>query len=66
MLREKTVSTARKSREFIERIIAAETAERDLLHAAMEQFQKENKIIGMEEQSTRHRFGSRGYWLATR
>lgn len=51
MLREKTVSTARKTREFIERIITAKSAERDSLYAEMERFQKENKIIGIEEQT---------------
>lgn len=52
MLREKTVSTARKTREFIERIIAAKSAERDSLYAEMERFQKQNKIIGIEEQTS--------------
>ena len=51
MLREKTVSTARKTRLFIERIIAVKAAERDSLYAEIERFQQDNKIIGLEEQT---------------
>ncbi len=51
MLREKNVSTARKTREFIERVIAVKATERDSIYNAIEQFQKENKIVGLEEQT---------------
>ncbi|GAB1430183.1 hypothetical protein MASR2M18_10160 [Ignavibacteria bacterium] len=51
MLREKNVSTARKTREFIERVIAVNSAERDSIYSEIERFQKENKIIGLEEQT---------------
>lgn len=48
--REKTVTQARRSRQYIERVIAANRALIDSLQGVQEKFQKENKIIALDEQ----------------
>lgn len=48
--REKTVTQARRSRQYIERVIASNRALIDSLQGVQEKFQKENKIIALDEQ----------------
>ncbi len=51
MLRDKNVSTARKTREFIERLIIKNKVKLDSLQSEFEQFQTTNKVLTIDEQT---------------
>lgn len=51
MLRDKNVSTARKTREFIERLMVITKQKLDSTQEAMEQFQLTNKVFTIDDQT---------------
>lgn len=51
MLRDKNVSTARKTREFIERILVTNKQKLDSLQSEFEQFQMVNKVFTIDDQT---------------
>ncbi|MBK9250008.1 MAG: hypothetical protein IPM69_18360 [Ignavibacteria bacterium] len=51
MLRDKNVSTARKTREFIERLLIKNKHKLDSLQSEFEQFQTDNKVFTIDEQT---------------
>lgn len=51
MLRDKNVSTARKTREFIERILVSNKQKLDSLQSEFEQFQTVNKVFTIDDQT---------------
>jgi capsule polysaccharide export protein KpsE/RkpR len=52
MSREKSVSQARKTRLYIERVMAANRRVIDSLQNTMQDFQQSNKVVALEEQLT--------------
>lgn len=51
MIREKNNSSAHRARVFIDRMIAENKAKLDSLYSLLENFQKKNKLVGLEEQT---------------
>lgn len=50
MSREKSVSQARKTRLYIERVMATNKAAIDSMQSIMQEFQQSNKVVALEEQ----------------